>query len=236
MTSVVGASYQSNHGNDDQLYIIRSNDSPSKPSEILNFVVDTAKQESDLRFGHITYLEGESDTLFTNDNSTQLLWTQVVPNWQNTGATQGVLFDYSLQAPRFFRRGELDFSGSPNAKWGTHAFSRVPGVEAMMITTANQTNAAGFDIHVVYLNADLPSLSFVDSLTVTDSTLPSLGQAIEFRDKWADFAAMMATHSVDGYTCLQLFIHCISDLALCYGTMPRPLAGYQRGSCNGWGE
>jgi hypothetical protein len=26
---------------------------------------------------------------------------------------------------------------------GAHAFSRVPGVEAMMITTANQTNSAG---------------------------------------------------------------------------------------------
>lgn len=114
MTSVVGASYQSNDGNDDQLYVIRSNDSPSKPSEILNFVVRTAEQGPDLRFGHVTYLEGESDTLFTNDNSTQLMWTQVVPNWQNTGTTQGVLFDYSLQAPRFFRRGELDFSGSPN--------------------------------------------------------------------------------------------------------------------------
>jgi hypothetical protein len=51
-----------------------------------------------MRFGHVTYLEGQSNTLFTNDNSTQLLWTQVVPDWQNTGSKRGVLFDYSLQA------------------------------------------------------------------------------------------------------------------------------------------
>jgi hypothetical protein len=149
MTSVVGASYQRNHGDDDQLFVIRSNNSPGQPSEILNYLVSSKQVTGDrldrhrvcftlcasltlacgrtlraqgveMRFGHVTYLEGQSNTLFTNDNSTQLLWTQVVPDWQNTGSKRGVLFDYSLQAPRFFRNGNLDFGSSPyvrSARW-----------------------------------------------------------------------------------------------------------------------
>jgi hypothetical protein len=31
----------------------------------------------------------------------------------------------------------------------------------------------------------------------------------------------MATHNAEGVVCLQLFLHCIGDLAFCYGTMPQ---------------
>lgn len=176
-----------------------------------------------LKLGHVTYLQGESNTLFTNDNATGLFWTQVVPNWQGSSSTRGLLFDYSLEPPHHFRHGVLDASASPGVpniqplpmviwisshlhapskqmRWGAHAFSRVTGVNAMMITSTNQmkglpgtcgispttktpqllltTALAGFTIHAVFLNETLPSLSFVDPLLVNASRLPSLGQSI----------------------------------------------------------
>jgi hypothetical protein len=66
-----------------------------------------------LKLGHVTYLQGESNTLFTNDNTTGLFWTQVVPNWNGSSTTRGLLFDYSLEPPHHFRHGVLDASASP---------------------------------------------------------------------------------------------------------------------------
>jgi hypothetical protein len=75
-----------------------------------------------LKLGHVTYLQGESNTLFTNDNTTGLFWTQVVPNWNGSSTTRGLLFDYSLEPPHHFRHGVLDASASPGVPKHT-AFS-----------------------------------------------------------------------------------------------------------------
>jgi hypothetical protein len=63
-----------------------------------------------LTFDHVTYLQGRSDALFIKDDVSELLWTQVVPNWNNSNETRGLLFDYGLQVPHRFRHGELNFT------------------------------------------------------------------------------------------------------------------------------
>ncbi|ELR25225.1 uncharacterized protein ACA1_289780 [Acanthamoeba castellanii str. Neff] len=204
MSSVIGASYQRNDEDDHQLFVIRTNDIPSQPSEIINYIITaTNKGSVSLKLGHVTYLQGESNTLFTNDNATGLFWTQVVPNWQGSSSTRGLLFDYSLEPPHHFRHGVLDATASPGSSYGS---------ERDDDTSTNQMKGLpGFTIHAVFLNETLPSLSFVDPLLVNASRLPSLGQSIKLSDPNSDFGVVMATHSAEGYACLQLFIHCQGD-------------------------
>jgi hypothetical protein len=72
------------------------------------------EQEVTLTFGHFTYLQGESDTMFLNDAS-HLFWTQVVIN-EDWGVKQGMLFDYSLQYPHAFRYGAIPFGPQPSVR------------------------------------------------------------------------------------------------------------------------
>jgi hypothetical protein len=72
-------------------------------------------QDVTLTFGHFTYLQGESDTMFLNDNASHLFWTQVVIN-EDWGVKQGMLFDYGLQYPHAFRYGAIPFGAQPSVR------------------------------------------------------------------------------------------------------------------------
>lgn len=76
------------------------------------------KQESQLTFDHVTYLQGASDTLFTNGNTMELYWTEVVANRNND--TQGLLYGYNLSPPHHFRQGSLNFTSWPQVCTPSH--------------------------------------------------------------------------------------------------------------------
>jgi hypothetical protein len=44
MSSVIGASYQRNDEDDHQLFVIRTNDIPSQPSEIINYIITSTNK------------------------------------------------------------------------------------------------------------------------------------------------------------------------------------------------
>ncbi|ELR14791.1 uncharacterized protein ACA1_391630 [Acanthamoeba castellanii str. Neff] len=206
VTSVVGAVYRRNKTGTgaDQLFIIRGSNQTRQPSsEFLYYRVDT--QESQLTFDHVTYLQGASDTLFTNGNTMELYWTEVVANRNND--TQGLLYGYNLSPPHHFRQGSLNFTSWPQLQVNK---------EAMMITSTHQSNGRlGYTIYAVSLDQALPSLQLADSLFVADATLPSLGQGTFFHQdpqyQDIDFSVVMASHNVAGNACLQVFFHCPGD-------------------------